>query len=113
MEALGTDDLLNMYENLYSNNKNRRGFMENVASHGLDYKAVQRTLACMCSKADQVDVLEIAAACFGLGLQVGAMRLDPVEPPEEGKGKNCTCIACTMARMLGAEFEEGEGPHDA
>lgn len=93
-----TDALLDMLDHITEQNSDIPEF---VAKHGISYRQYERISAALVSPGDGRS--KAFQAGLVLGLQVGAMRLDPVEYDPAEKPP-CNCIACQIERALG----EGE-----
>lgn len=102
MDKLDTDAILDVAKHIEESKKPTPEFL---CDHGLEFNKVLRALQVMVPGGE--GRLEAAQAGFLIGLQLGAMRLDPLpwEPPPEGDKPPCNCIICSIERMM----EQGGG----
>ena len=104
MDALTTDQILDIYESLENTDK---AMPQLLAEHGIPNLQMTRAANVL------VNVGQGRAVAFSiglaLGLQIGAMRLDPIEynPEDEPKQEhdNCNCMLCQIRRMAEGEDE--------
>lgn len=100
-EPFSTDEILQVFSHLA---KNDQSWGELIASHGLDPEKTARAFRVAFDSAGGQQ--KVATQAFALGLQFGAMRLDPFEGYEE---KPCGCPFCVLLRAAEAEAKESEG----
>jgi hypothetical protein len=107
MDGLSTDEILDIATHIDKNTESTAEFM---ASKGLDFNVCKRVVDCIVPEGDQRKLAWQSG--FILGLQLGAMRLDPIEfvPVAEGDKTEqpCHCLVCELHRM--AEGAEGDPP---
>lgn len=102
---LSTDEMVEVYEHLA---RNEKSWSQCIADHGLDPINVNRTLKVLFGEGE--GLANVAVQAFNLGLQFGAMRLDPVEYDADVE-QPCQCVFCAMQRAAEAQ-ERGEQPPD-
>jgi hypothetical protein len=100
-ETFSTDEILQVFEHLASRDES---WGEVVAEHGLDPIKVGRVLKVVFPTGHGNQ--ETATKALVLGLQFGAMRLEPFEGYEE---KPCECPVCVLRRAAEAEAGGSEG----
>lgn len=100
-----TDGILAVDEHL---TRNPKSWSALIADHGLDPEKASRAVHLVAKPSDDLEY-KAAVRAFVLGLQFGAMRLEPIEydPKQED---NCACILCVIRRAAEAGAEpEAEG----
>jgi len=100
-DTYSTDEIVEVFEHL---TRNEKSWNQCIAEHGLDPIHVNRTLKILFGEGN--GRAKIAIQAFNLGLQFGAMRLDPIEFDESAEPP-CNCMFCQMRRAM--EAAEGEG----
>jgi hypothetical protein len=98
-----TDEIIAVYEHLA---RNDRSWSACIADHGLDPMLVNRAFRVFFDSGD--GRLRTAVEAFVLGLQFGAMRLDPVDYDESAEPV-CNCFFCMLRRSAEAELGGGGG----
>lgn len=103
-DTYSTDQIVEVYEHLVRNDKS---WLACVADHGLDPILSNRALKVLFGEGEG-NVAKVGVQAFVLGLQFGAMRLDPVEFDPELE-RPCECLFCQMRRAAeaGQPGEEG------
>jgi hypothetical protein len=93
-QRFDTDGIVQIMEHLAENEKT---WAEHFAGHDLDPVTVDRALKVIVPEGDGRG--KAAAMGFALGLQLGAMRLEPI-PYEPEREKPCNCPVCLLRRAL-------------
>ncbi len=99
-DTYSTDEIVEVFEHL---TRNEKSWMGCIADHGLDPIHVNRTLKILFGEGG--GLAKTAVQAFTLGLQFGAMRLDPIAYDPEAEPP-CNCMFCQMRRAM--EAAEGE-----
>lgn len=100
-DTYSTDEIVEVFEHL---TRNEKSWNQCIAEHGLDPIHVNRTLKILFGEGG--GLAKTAVQAFNLGLQFGAMRLDPIDYDEAAEPP-CNCMFCQMRRAMEAA-EEGE-----
>lgn len=108
-DELTTDHILDIYNHLEKSNKT---MPELLADHGITNLHMTRAANVLVSKSDESQ----AAFSIGLaiGLQLGAMRLDPIEfvaESEDNTKSTCNCLMCSLQRIA-EEIKDAEDTED-
>jgi hypothetical protein len=102
-KAPSTDMMLDTYDHISDGTVRRDEFF---AGHGLNVARVTRALAAMVPSGE--GRMDAAMAGMILGLQLGAMRLPPVESTRSEDEPPCNCFFCLVQRAAeGAPDEDG------
>lgn len=88
-EQYSTDQIVEVYEHLVRNEKT---WLACIADHGLDPIYSSRALKIVFGDGEG-NLAKAGLQAFVLGLQFGAMRLDPVEFDPELE-RPCECLFC-------------------
>jgi len=102
-DTYSTDEIMEVFEHLA---RNERSWNKVIADHGLNPIAVNRTLKIVFGEGNGIG--QAVQRAMVLGLQFGAMRLEPVEwnPDDEAP---CNCMFCQMRRAIEGQESEGGG----
>jgi hypothetical protein len=100
---LSTDDILDVATHI---EKVQQSSGEFLAGKGLDFEKAKRAIEVLVPGGE--GRRQAYQGGFILGLQLGAMRLDPIEftPTEEDEKKECQCILCELERVAREIQEE-------
>jgi len=97
MDRLSTDEILDIAEHIEKNGGNVGEFL---AAKGLEFEKIKRAVECLVPEGERRR--QSYQGGILLGLQLGAMRLDPIEftPPQENEKPKCNCLLCQIERTV-------------
>lgn len=100
--TLTTDEIIDICDNITRQGEEGKSVAKHLAEHGLDTVIINRVILTIAASAiadspSGKEVLMGARGAFLLGLQLGAMRLEPIDF-EEPDREPCTCILCRLQR---------------